>query len=56
MFIFFFIPRGRFQKVDESLEIKEVLLDERRYIICRNPEETVRDRKLREELVERLSE
>ncbi|MDH7513775.1 MAG: IS1634 family transposase [Clostridiales bacterium] len=48
--------RGRFEKVDESLEAKEVMLEGRRYIICRNPEEAEHDRHIREELVEKLSE
>lgn len=48
--------KGRFQKVDNSLEVKEVILEGRRYIICRNPEEAEHDRHIREELVEKLSE
>lgn len=48
--------RGRFQKVDKSLEVKEVMLGERRYIICRNPEEAEHDRLLREELVEKMGQ
>jgi transposase len=48
--------RGRFHKVDDSLEVKEVMLEGRRYIICRNPEEVEHDRHLREELVSKLSE
>lgn len=48
--------RGRFQKVDDSLEVKDVILDGRRYIICRNPEEVKRDRLIREEIVAQLSE
>lgn len=48
--------RGRFQKVDGSLEVKEVILNGRRYIICRNPEEAERDRLIREEIVAKLSE
>lgn len=48
--------RGRFEKVDDSLEVKEVLLEGRRYIICRNPEEAEHDRHIREELVQKLSE
>lgn len=48
--------RGRFEKVDESLEVKEVILEGRRYIICRNPQEAEHDRHLREELLKKLSE
>lgn len=48
--------RGRFQKVDDTLEVKEVLLGEKRYIICRNPDEAVHDRKIREALVTGLDE
>jgi transposase len=48
--------RGRFQKVDDTLEVKEVLLGEKRYIICRNPDEADHDRKIREALVTGLEE
>ena len=48
--------RGRFQKVDERLEVKEVFLSGRRYIICRNPEEAEHDRQIRESLVAGLAE
>jgi transposase len=48
--------RGRFQRVDETLEVKEALLSGKRYIICRNPEEAEHDRKIREALVSGLEE
>jgi len=48
--------RGRYQKVDNSLEVKEVMLEGRRYIICRNPDEVEHDRLVRQELVSKLSE
>ena len=38
--------------MDERLE---VMLDGRRYVICRNPEEAEHDRRLRDELVEKLT-
>jgi transposase len=48
--------RGRFKKVDDTLEVKEALLSGKRYIICRNPEETEHDRQIRESLVAGLAE
>ena len=48
--------RGRFQRVDNMLEIKEVLHSGKRYIICRNQEEAAHDRKIREALVTDLEE
>ena len=30
---------GRYQKVAENLKVKEVHIDDRRYVVCRNEEE-----------------
>lgn len=48
--------RGRYQKLDNGLEIKDVIIDgdseaRRRYIIVRNPEEARYDRDRRQEIV-----
>lgn len=49
---------GRYQKVADNLQIKEVIIDDGtmrdRFVICRNPEEVVRDRAVREELLRQL--
>ena len=45
---------GRYQKVDDNLEVKEVLFDGRRYIVCRNPEEAKKDELAREAIVAKL--
>lgn len=53
---------GRYQKVSPNLEVKSVVvldddtLDERRYVVCYNPEEAARDAKVREELLAKLKE
>ena len=53
---------GRYQKVSPNLEVKNVIvydedtLDERRYVICFNPEEAERDRKVREQVLASLKE
>lgn len=57
--------RGRFRVVHGSrrkskdpapLKVKEVRVDERRYVVCRNEEEVVSDRARREEIVRSLRE
>lgn len=49
---------GRYQKVADNLEVKEVVIDDGvmsdRFVICRNPEEVVRDRAVRKKLLEQL--
>ncbi len=35
---------GRYQKVTDNLEVKEVLVGEKRYVVCRNPVEARRIR------------
>ncbi|MFC1543952.1 IS1634 family transposase [Gemmatimonadota bacterium] len=51
---------GRYRKVRENLEVKEVVLEEgserRRYVLVRNPEQAERDRHKRQQLLERLEQ
>ena len=42
---------GRYREVADNLEVKEVWVGGRRYIVCHNPEEEERDRKRREEII-----
>lgn len=52
--------QGRFRKVDDNLEVKEVEVGEgerrRRYVLVRNPRQIERDRAERERLLARLEE
>ena len=34
---------GRYQPVADNLEVKEVRVGARRYVICRNPQEALKD-------------
>ncbi len=43
---------GRYHEVSVNLEVKEVWVGGHRYVICHNPEEEIRDRKRREEIIE----
>jgi hypothetical protein len=45
---------GRYQQVADNLEVKEVKLGERRYIVCRNPIEARQDAADREALLAKL--
>lgn len=49
---------GRFQKVRENLEVKEIIVGDgearRRYVLARNPEEAKRQLHQREEMVKRI--
>ena len=45
---------GRYHLVAPNLEVKEVTLRERRYVVCRNPEEAVRDAAARTALLTHL--
>lgn len=45
---------GRYQKVADNLEVKEVLVKDRRYVVCRNPKEAKKDAVARQALVEKL--
>lgn len=47
---------GRYQQVREDLWVKEVMVDEDRFLICHNPEEEVRDQRVRERLLAYLEE
>jgi transposase len=46
---------GRYQSVKENLEVKEVWVEDRRYIVCRNPFEAAKDRADREAIIEKLN-
>jgi hypothetical protein len=50
--------QGRYQKVRDNLEVKEVALggDGRRYVVVRNPHQQVRDQEDRERLLVRIQE
>jgi hypothetical protein len=43
---------GPYEEVAENLQVKQVRVGERRYIVCRNPEEAVRDAAHREAILE----
>jgi hypothetical protein len=45
---------GRYQTVKDNLEVKEVKIQDRRYIVCRNPVEARKDKVAREALVAKL--
>jgi len=45
---------GRYQPVAPNLEVKEVRVGERRYIVCRNPLEAQKDAAVREAILEKL--
>jgi len=47
---------GRYQTVADNLEVKEVRVREKRYVVCRNPQEAVRDAAAREAILEKLRE
>lgn len=47
---------GRYQEVSEKLQVKEVLVEDRRYVICYNPQEAAKDRRDREAILEKMSE
>ena len=47
---------GRYHKVADNLEVKEVSAGECCYVVCHNEEEEKRDRKQREEIIERVRE
>lgn len=47
--------RGRYQKVSDNLEVKEVFIEGRRYIVCHNPDEADRDRLIREDILKELT-
>jgi transposase len=43
---------GRYHEVSDNLELKEVKIGDHRYVVCLNPDEEVRDRLTREEIIE----
>ena len=45
---------GRYHEVAENLRVKEVWVEDRRYVICENPEEAAKDRADREAIVAKL--
>jgi hypothetical protein len=47
---------GRFERLEGGLEVKEVVVGRRRYVVCRNPAEAERDRAAREAIVAQLQE
>jgi Transposase DDE domain len=47
---------GRYQQVEDNLQVKEVLFNGRRYIVCRNPEEAKKDEAAREAILAKLKE
>ena len=47
---------GRYRRVDEDLRVKEVWVEDRRYILCYNPKEAEKEAKERELILESLRE
>jgi len=45
---------GRYHEVSENLRVKEVRIDERRYVVCFNPDEATKDRADREATLEKI--
>lgn len=45
---------GRYHKLADNLEVKEVRVKDRRYVVCRNPREARKDAAARQALVEKL--
>jgi hypothetical protein len=45
---------GRYQTVADNLEVKEVVVGEKRYIVCRNPIEQIKDAAAREAILAKL--
>jgi hypothetical protein len=45
---------GRFRVVKHNLHVKEIWVEDRRYVVCFNPERAEKDRKDRESIVEML--
>jgi len=45
---------GRYHVVADNLEVKEVVVEGRRYVVCRNPHEAKKDAAAREAIVEQL--
>lgn len=47
---------GRYQGIAENLDVKEVWQGQKRYIICRNPQESLKDAQARETILQRIQE
>ncbi|MBM3310669.1 MAG: IS1634 family transposase [Candidatus Aminicenantes bacterium] len=47
---------GRYEEVDKKLKIKEVRIDDRRYVVCLNEEEARKDKAARAAILARLEE
>ena len=47
---------GRFQQVEDHLQVKEVKLDGRRYVVCFNPQEAAKDAKDRQTIIAALED
>jgi hypothetical protein len=47
---------GRYHEVDENLQVKEVRVDDRRYIVCLNPDEAAKDAWERESIIKALED
>jgi transposase len=47
---------GRYHEVNQTLDVKEVRIQDRRYIICYNPEEAKKDRHDREAILAKMRE
>jgi hypothetical protein len=45
---------GRYREVQHNLHVKEVWVDDRRYVVCVNPERAEKDRRDREAILEKL--
>lgn len=45
---------GRYTLVQHNLEVKEVWVEDRRYVVCRNPEEAEKDAAARKAILEKL--
>lgn len=45
---------GRYREVDPNLHVKEVFVDDRRYVVCHNPDEDKRDKTRREGILGKL--
>lgn len=45
---------GRYREVADNLRVKEVWVEDRRYVICENPEEAAKDRADREAILAKL--
>jgi hypothetical protein len=47
---------GRYKKVADNLEVKQVVVEDRRYIVCRNPIEARKDAAAREAIIGKLED